>query len=106
MCGGSNQIGCVGSNVSSCQIKKADPKSNWTLGLKNDKLYYYDGMLNLTYTGGKKCLNGVSRKTHITFLCNRSAVDDGIGEPEFEKENHCIYNFRWFTKYACPEKVS
>jgi len=69
-------------------------------------LYYYDGMLNLTYGNGTPCHNGVSRTTHITFLCNSSADNNGIGVPEYEKENHCVYNFRWFTKYACPARVS
>lgn len=99
-------MGCVGANVSSCQITQPSSKHNFTLGLENKNLYYYDGMLNLTYHNGEKCHNGVSRKTHITFLCNQSAVNNGVGVPEFEKENHCIYNFMWFTKYACPAKVS
>lgn len=106
MCGGSNKTGCVGSNVGSCQVKKLNTKQNWTLGQPNKMLYYYDGMLNLTYVNGTRCHNGVYRTTHITFLCNSSAVDNGIGVPEYEKENHCVYNFRWFTKYACPAKVS
>ena len=105
VCGGSNKTGCIGSNVGSCQIKKLNPKQNWTLGQPNNMLYYYDGMINLTYVNGTRCHNGVSRTTHITFLCNSSAVNNGIGRPEYEKENHCVYNFRWFTKYACPAKV-
>ena len=106
VCGGSKSTGCKGSNVGSCQIKKQDRKQNWMLGQPNQKLYYYDGMLNLTYGNGTMCRNGVHRTTHITFLCNSSAADDGIGVPVYEKENHCTYNFRWFTKYACPAKVS
>ena len=106
VCGGSNNTGCLGSNIGACQVKQLDPTSNWTIGQPNKILYYYDGMLNLTYVNGKECSNNVKRTTHITFLCSETAVDDGIGVPEFEKENHCVYNFRWFTKYACPAKVS
>ena len=109
MCGGSKKTACNGSltnNVGSCQIKKLNPNQHWILGQPNQRLYYYDGMLNLTYGSGTRCHNGVSRTTHITFLCNSSAANNGIGVPEFEKENYCIYNFRWFTKYACPTKVS
>ena len=106
VCGGSNHTGCGGSNIGACQVKQLEPNSNWMIGQPNKILYYYDGMLNLTYVNGKKCHNNVNRTTHITFLCNEKAVDDGIGVPEFEKENHCVYNFRWFTKYACPAKVS
>ncbi|KAL9969231.1 hypothetical protein ACROYT_G021424 [Oculina patagonica] len=106
VCGGSNNTACVGSNIPSCQVKKDNPKQNWTLGLPNSKLYYYDGMLNLTYVNGTKCHNGISRTTHITFLCNSTAVNNGIGVPEYEKENHCVYNFRWYTKYACPAKIT
>ena len=108
VCGGSKSTGCNSSDVlvGSCQIKKQDRKQNWILGQPNQKLYYYDGMLNLIYGNGTLCHNGDHRTTHITFLCNSSAADDGIGVPEYEKENHCIYNFRWFTKYACPAKVS
>ncbi|XP_022790425.1 cation-independent mannose-6-phosphate receptor-like [Stylophora pistillata] len=104
VCGGSSRMDCGGTNVSACQIRRKDSKK-FTLGLENKNLYYYDGMLNLTYQDGDKCHNGLPRTTHITFLCNQSAKDDGIGIPEFEKENHCTYNFRWFTKYACPPKI-
>ena len=106
MCGGSNETDCSGSNVGACQVKTLNPKQNWTIGQPNKMLYYYDGMLNLTYGNGARCRNGVNRTTHITFLCNSSAVNNGAGVPEYEKENHCVYNFRWFTKYACPAKVS
>ena len=106
VCGGSNRTGCIGFNVGACQINTQNPKSNWTMGHPNSKLYYYDGMLNLTYVNGPSCRHSGNRTTHVTFLCNATAVDNGIGVPEYEKENACVYNFRWFTKYACPAKVS
>ena len=46
-------MGCVGANVSSCQITQPSSKHNFTLGLQNKNLYYYDGMLNLTYHNGE-----------------------------------------------------
>ena len=106
ICGGSNQTYCPGGNIGACQIKRGEPTFHKKLGKPNDILFYYDGMLNLTYRNGEPCHNGVNRTTHITFLCNRSAVDNGVGVPEYEKEDHCVYNFRWFTKYACLTKVS
>lgn len=84
-------------------MNKQDNKKRWVIGQANNKLYYYDGMVNLTYTQGDKCRNGIFRRTHITFLCKPNS---GVGSPVYEKENECIYNFRWFTQYACPAKVS
>lgn len=106
VCGGTNKTSCHPSNVGACQVKRRDPTQVYVMGQANTMLYYYDGMLNLTYVNGTKCHNGVARTTHITFLCNETAADDGVGAPQYEKENHCVYNFRWFTKYACPAKVS
>ena len=106
VCGGSNNTHCGNVNVGACQYETANPSRNFVIGQPNSWLYLYDGILNLTYTDGKPCHNGVKRTTHITFLCKETAIDGGIGVPEYEKENHCIYNFRWFTKYACPAKVS
>jgi len=73
------------------------------MGQYNEILQYYDGVINLTYTGGTPYndANSTPRKTEIVFLCDRTA---GAGNPTFLKEatdNH-TYLFEWRTVYACP----
>ena len=78
------------------------------MGQPSNKLAYYDGMLDLTYSDGDTCRarhpadQPPARQTQITFLCKPGA---GLGQPEYEKEDGCHYSFRWFTQYACPAKV-
>ena len=71
----------------------------------NDNLYYYDGVLKLSFTKGEKCSRGTKpeRQSYITFYCDESADP---GKPVFVGETeYCVYNFAWYTKYACPMKV-
>ncbi|KAM8945507.1 cation-independent mannose-6-phosphate receptor [Pelodytes ibericus] len=84
-----------------CQLTKGKD-NNWNLGVANSRLSYYDGILQLHYTDGTPYND--DKKTHrtslITFLCDREA---DIGQPEYQKEDDQTYNFKWYTKYACPE---
>ncbi|XP_058881252.1 cation-independent mannose-6-phosphate receptor [Acipenser ruthenus] len=81
-----------------------EDKSNhfWSLGKFNSKLSYYDGMIQLQYSNGSEYNNmqRSRRATLITFLCDREA---GVGHPEFQVEDNYTYNFKWYTRYACPE---
>ncbi|MGH0163075.1 UNVERIFIED_CONTAM: hypothetical protein FKN15_044134 [Acipenser sinensis] len=74
----------------------------WSLGKFNSKLSYYDGMIQLQYSNGSEYNNmqRSQRATLITFLCDREA---GVGHPEFQVEDNYTYNFKWYTRYACPE---
>ncbi|XP_044144786.1 cation-independent mannose-6-phosphate receptor isoform X2 [Bufo gargarizans] len=87
-------------NSGACQVAK-EGSDKWNLGVGNSKLSYYDGMIQLGYTGGSPYNDEkkTPRSSLITFLCDRS-VD--IGQPEYQKEDNYTYNFKWYTKYACP----
>ncbi|XP_066452075.1 cation-independent mannose-6-phosphate receptor [Eleutherodactylus coqui] len=87
-------------NSGACQLTKMK-NENWNLGIGNSKLSYYDGMIQLSYTGGTPYNDEkkTPRSSLITFLCDRSAE---IGQPEYQKEDNYTYNFKWYTKYACP----
>ena len=90
-----------------CQKTKdiQDKKDNfYVAGKVHGNMYYYDGVLKLPFTNGDKChKNQAERKTYITFFCSEAA---GLGKPMFVGETeHCLYNFVWYTKYACPMKV-
>lgn len=76
------------------------------MGVANTKLFYYDGILKLMYNNGEACHNGQKRQTHIAFICSPHAPFQGTGRPKFVHEDHCIYHFRWPTKFACPAQVS
>ena len=72
-------------------------------GEANSNLIYFDGLLKLRYVHGDQCHNGKIRETQITFLCDEKA---GVGHPQFEQEITCgIYNFLWYTEFACHSKV-
>lgn len=93
-----------GRKVGACRVKTND-SSSLMVCEANDMLYYYDGMINLTYSNGQACPENTKQKTvtHITFLCNASAPI--VLKPEYEMIDSCTYNFRWRTKFACPAKV-
>ncbi|XP_069811536.1 cation-independent mannose-6-phosphate receptor [Dendropsophus ebraccatus] len=99
VCGNVTSQPCDPSS-GACQVAKTN-KQNWNLGVGNSKLSYYDGMIQLSYTGGTPYndANKTPRSALITFLCNRS-VD--VGQPEYQKEDNYTYNFKWYTKHACP----
>uniref|UniRef100_A0A8C0J8H0 Insulin like growth factor 2 receptor n=1 Tax=Chelonoidis abingdonii TaxID=106734 RepID=A0A8C0J8H0_CHEAB len=86
---------CLLKSAAACQVAK-------NLGEPSSKLSYYDGMIQLTYKNGTTYNNEekTERSTLITFLCDYEA---GIGQPEYQVEDNYTYNFKWYTKYACPE---
>ncbi|KAJ7342167.1 hypothetical protein JRQ81_009332 [Phrynocephalus forsythii] len=99
ICGSVENTLC-GSLSAACQVKKSG--GSWSLGVPSSELSYYDGMIQLTYQNGTPYNNEkqTQRSTQITFLCDREA---GVGEPEYQAEDNFTYNFKWYTKYACPE---
>ncbi|XP_075719002.1 cation-independent mannose-6-phosphate receptor [Rhinoderma darwinii] len=99
VCGNVTKQPCE-ADSGACQVTKTN-KENWNLGVGNSRLSYYDGMIQLSYTDGTTYNDGkkTPRSSLITFLCDRS-VD--IGQPEYQKEDNYTYNFKWYTKYACP----
>ncbi|KNC79495.1 hypothetical protein SARC_08116, partial [Sphaeroforma arctica JP610] len=81
-------------NTAVCETdeKAAAGQVNRTVGFKN-------GVLLMTFTGGKACRNGLTRTSTITFVCDRTAM----GYPVFvEEEDDCSYYFEWRTAAACP----
>ncbi|TRY58197.1 hypothetical protein DNTS_017408 [Danionella cerebrum] len=104
---------CVLSKTQGDECKVEDPQAgkghydssnSWNLGQFNAKLSYYDGMLQLTYRNGSQYNNQqhTLRSTYISFLCDRQA---GPGTPKFQDEDEYTYNFKWYTSYACPERL-
>ncbi|XP_064627541.1 cation-independent mannose-6-phosphate receptor-like [Lineus longissimus] len=93
---------CKDAQSGVCQVNKKNVLQNFNLGKASDTLYYFDGMINLTYSDGDNyhTTPPIARKTEIVFLCDPNA---GIGHPEFHHEGNHSYTFRWFTKYACAE---
>ncbi|KAL2081956.1 hypothetical protein ACEWY4_021774 [Coilia grayii] len=85
-----------------CQVEKSGA-NGWSLGESNDKLTYYDGMIQLMYQNGTAYNNPqkTRRSTVISFLCNH---DTGMGMPEFQVEDEFTYSFKWYTSLACPER--
>ncbi|KAF5914863.1 hypothetical protein HPG69_010929 [Diceros bicornis minor] len=113
VCGAVSGPSCQ-PDAGSCQVAKRQvmifsygfflgDKKSWNLGLSNAKLSYYDGMIQLNYRDGTPYNNEkhTPRATLITFLCDRDA---GVGVPEYQEEDNSTYNFRWYTRYACPEE--
>ncbi|XP_063773902.1 cation-independent mannose-6-phosphate receptor [Pseudophryne corroboree] len=99
VCGNVTQEPCE-ANSGACQVTKK--KDNyWNMGLGNSKLSYYDGMIQLRYMEGTPYNDDkkTARSSLITFLCDRE-ID--VGQPEYQKEDNYTYNFKWYTKYACP----
>ncbi|KAG8444174.1 hypothetical protein GDO86_009380 [Hymenochirus boettgeri] len=87
-------------NAGACQVSES-LENKWNLGISNSKLSYYDGIIQLHYTNGTPYQNKekTPRSTLITFLCDREA---DVGQPKFQEEDQYTYNFKWYTKYACP----
>lgn len=102
VCGNVKAAQCP-ETAGACQVDQTG-KSSWNLGQFNSKLSYYDGMIQLTYRNGSQYNNKqhTQRSTHISFLCDREA---GPGKPEFQDEDEYTYNFKWYTSYACPERL-
>lgn len=91
-------------NPGVCQIPKGGgPGTAYVGGQWTGELLYFDGMINLTYSGGSPYNDVAStpRKTEITFLCD---ADAGVGKPTFltEVASDHYYGFEWRTAYACP----
>ena len=76
------------------------------LGQSSSELNYFDGMINLTYTGGTPYHDTAStpRKTEIAFLCDSTK---GVGTPVYlsESTSKHAYLFEWYTSYACPDQA-
>ncbi|XP_053316140.1 cation-independent mannose-6-phosphate receptor [Spea bombifrons] len=100
VCGSVIQAPCE-DNSGICQIAKTKD-NHWNLGVANSKLSYYDGIIQLSYKDGTPYNDEkkTPRSSLITFLCDRQA---DIGQPEYQTEDNQTYNFKWYTKYACPE---
>ena len=72
------------------------------IGKGNGKLRYADNSLNLVYTLGDTCHNGMARTTIITFVCTSHVTNNCTDNClSFITENHCIYEFEWITSLAC-----
>ncbi|CAM5101789.1 unnamed protein product [Eretmochelys imbricata] len=101
ICGSVSEELCQPKSAAACQVSK-NKEHTWSLGEPSSKLSYYDGMIQLTYKNGTTYNNEkkTQRSTLITFLCDYEA---GIGQPEYQVEDNYTYNFKWYTKYACPE---
>uniref|UniRef100_A0A8C8S5J2 Insulin like growth factor 2 receptor n=1 Tax=Pelusios castaneus TaxID=367368 RepID=A0A8C8S5J2_9SAUR len=97
---GSVPDGLCQQKAAACQVAKS-PELTWSLGEPNSKLSYYDGMIQLQYKNGTTYNDDkkTPRSALITFLCDQEA---GIGQPEYQVEDNYTYNFKWYTKYACP----
>ncbi|XP_051868030.1 cation-independent mannose-6-phosphate receptor [Pristis pectinata] len=100
VCGNVSHEHCE-ANSGACQVALDDDKT-WSLGVSNSRLWYYDGIIHLTYTNGTPYNNQhhTQRSALLMFLCD---WDAGVGHPEFEEEDEHTYNFKWYTEYACPE---
>uniref|UniRef100_A0A8C5Q086 Insulin like growth factor 2 receptor n=1 Tax=Leptobrachium leishanense TaxID=445787 RepID=A0A8C5Q086_9ANUR len=101
VCGNTNMGSCTGDSVSVCQVKTSDQQKKVAGTSATQTLRYSDGDLTLIYHGGQQCSSDFQRTTIINFECNETAVNDGIGVPDFTSETDCTYSFNWETKYAC-----
>ena len=72
------------------------------MGLYNENLVYYNGLINVHYTEGDIYRDNIPRQMHINFICNRTA---DVGEPEYYTESNHTYSFNWQTRYACPDTM-
>ncbi|XP_023555112.1 cation-independent mannose-6-phosphate receptor [Octodon degus] len=105
VCGEVKSQSCNKKEASVCQVKKSDSTQVKIAGRpQNQMLRYSDGDLTLIYFGGEECSSGFQRMSVINFECNRTAGNDGKGEPVFTGEVACTYFFTWDTKYACVKE--
>ncbi|XP_077611202.1 cation-independent mannose-6-phosphate receptor [Crocuta crocuta] len=102
VCGEVNLPFCSNKEAAVCQVKKFASNQVKVAGkYQNQTLRYSDGDLTLIYSGGDECSSGFQRMTVINFECNKTASNDGRGDPVFTGEVDCTYFFTWDTKYAC-----
>nr|XP_060473234.1 cation-independent mannose-6-phosphate receptor [Panthera onca] len=102
VCGEVELSFCSKKEAAVCQVKKSESTQVKVAGkYQNQTLRYSDGDLTLIYFGGDECSSGFQRMTVINFECNKTAGNDGKGEPIFTGEVDCTYFFTWDTKYAC-----
>uniref|UniRef100_T1JC98 MRH domain-containing protein n=1 Tax=Strigamia maritima TaxID=126957 RepID=T1JC98_STRMM len=106
VCGQANEVSCKSlGSYAICQVTKSDKPSKfvWNLGLPSSYISYFDGFINLTYIGGTPYNDKkkTPRQSSISFLCD---PDAGKGHPEFVSEENQIYNFKWYTSLACPQR--
>ncbi|GAB1599449.1 cation-independent mannose-6-phosphate receptor-like [Argonauta hians] len=102
VCGTLNtDLDSCGDGTAACQTRSSDSSFVVDIGKSSDELVYEDGVLFLTYKGGKSnCHKKFTRKTLITFTCD-SSVDGTAGPHYLEEKFDCTYLFEWPTKYAC-----
>ena len=60
-----------------------DSSNSWSLGQADDRLSYYNGVIQLAYHNGSQynTQDHILRSTLISFLCD---PDAGVGAPEFQ----------------------
>ncbi|WAR08022.1 MPRI-like protein, partial [Mya arenaria] len=106
VCGPLQGTGCDGlqeGQAGVCQVPTTGDGESFNAGQFTQQLTYYDGMINLTYTGGTPYhdTDKTPRQSEINFLCDRNA---GMGNPKFlvEAASNHSYLFEWRTAFACP----
>ncbi|GFR62204.1 cation-independent mannose-6-phosphate receptor-like protein, partial [Elysia marginata] len=89
------------NNAAICQVNIKGANEEIKVASPSTTLEYFDGVLNLTYTGGEtyRDPNNTPRQAEIAFLCDMAA---GVGTPKFLEEKEFTYAFEWRTHYACP----
>lgn len=62
----------------------------WSLGQANNRLSYYDGLIQLVYSNGSQYNDDrhTARSTLISFLCD---PDAGAGQPEFQVKKFKLF---------------
>jgi len=72
---------------------------NYSAGIANSKLSYYDRTLKLVYKDGDSYHSAsIKRSTEIIFMCDYNAGD---GRPYFKAETDHTYTIEWYTALAC-----
>ncbi|XP_023074848.1 cation-independent mannose-6-phosphate receptor isoform X1 [Piliocolobus tephrosceles] len=105
VCGETETQFCNKKQAAVCQVKKNNTSQVKAAGrYQNQTLRYSDGDLTLIYFGGDECSSGFQRMSVINFECNKTAGNDGKGNPVFTGEVDCTYFFTWDTKYACVKE--
>ncbi|KAM4866079.1 cation-independent mannose-6-phosphate receptor isoform 2-T3 [Thomomys bottae] len=105
VCGNTAMQVCSNKEAAVCQVKKADSTQVKISGRhQNQTLRYSDGDLTLIYSGGDECSSGFQRMSVINFECNKTAGNEGRGEPVFTGEVDCTYFFTWDTTFACVKE--
>lgn len=67
-------------------------------------LWFDDGVVTQSLTGGARCHNNqFERSTIISFICNQH---HGVGRPVFMGESDdCTYYIAWHTDLVCEDQV-